>query len=206
MELEIYLAYVLVSAFLILLPGPIVTLVMANSLSHGVRTGLFTAAGATLGSGILLMVGGFGMASLLTFLLDWLIWLRWIGAAYLIFLGIRQWRAPVHGPGETTSDAGSARIVFLHGFIVAITNPKTILFFVAFFPHFIDPDGHVGSQLSIMCATFLILAMILDSSYALLAGHVRSWLIGEKPGLICNQITGALLIMTGISLALMSKG
>jgi len=205
MEIDIYLAYCLATALLILMPGPIVTLVVANSLSHGTRTGLATAVGATLGSGVLLAAGGFGMAWLLGLLSDWLIWLRWIGAAYLIYLGLRQWRAPVHGLEQTTADEGPPKVVFLHGFVVAVTNPKTILFYVAFFPQFIDPAGSVGTQLMIMCATFLTLAMILDGSYALLAGRLRPWLTGEKRGHIRNRITGTLLMVTGAGLALVRK-
>lgn len=205
MELDIYLAYVLASALLIVMPGPIVTLVVANSLTHGTRTGLATAVGSTLGSGVLLALGGFGMAWVLGLLSDWLMWLRWAGAAYLIYLGIRQWRAPVHGLEDTTADTGPPKVVFLHGFIVAVTNPKTILFYVAFFPQFIDAAQPLGLQLTIMCATFLVLAVILDGSYALLAGRLRPWLSGEKRGRIRNRITGGLLMITGAGLALVRK-
>lgn len=205
MELDIYLAYVLASAALILMPGPIVTLVVANSLAHGTRTGIATSVGSSLGTAVLLGAGGFGMAWALALLSDWIMWLRWAGAAYLIYLGIRQWRAPVHGLEDTTADHGSFRQVFAHGFVVAITNPKTILFYVAFFPQFIDAAAPLGPQLTIMCVTFLALALVLDGSYALLAGRLRRWLTGEKRGRVRNRITGALLMATGVGLALVRK-
>ncbi len=205
MDLDIYFAFVLATTLLILMPGPIVTLVIANSLTHGTRTGIATSLGSTLGSAVLLAVGGFGMAWVLGLLADWLMWLRWIGAAYLIYLGIRQWRAPVIGLEDTKADRGPPKTVFLHGFVVAVTNPKTIFFYAAFFPQFIDPAGALGRQLLIMSATFLVLALILDGSYALLAGRLRPWLTGRKRGRIRNRITATLLMVTGAGLALARK-
>jgi len=206
MSFEIYLAYALATTLLILMPGPIVTLVIANSLAHGMRTGIITAVGATTGSGVLLAVGGFGMAWALQILSEWFQWIRWFGAAYLIYLGIRQWRAAVHILNDTEADRGPPKVVFLHGFMVAVTNPKTILFYVAFFPQFIDPSAPVGPQLTIMCATFVVLALCLDGSYAVLAGRLRPWLSGERRGRIRNRITGGLLMVTGLGLALTRRG
>jgi len=202
MSQELYIAYVFATIVLILMPGPIVTLVIANSLAHGMRTGLATSLGSTLGSAALLAAGGFGMAWMLAVLSDWFLWIRWLGAAYLIYLGIRQWRAVVHTLEDTQADKGPPKIVFLHGFIVAITNPKTILFYIAFFPQFIDPASPVGPQLIIMCVTFIALALFLDGSYAVLAGRLRPWLTGERRGRIRNRITGGLLMATGVGLAL----
>ncbi|MBT5298634.1 MAG: LysE family translocator [Rhodospirillaceae bacterium] len=205
MSMEIYFAYCLATALLVLMPGPIVTLIVANTLTHGTRTGLATSIGSTTGTGVLLAVGGFGMVWVLAFLSDWLIWIRWAGAASLFYLGVRQWRAPVHGLDETDADQGPPKAVFLHGFIVAVTNPKTILFYAAFFPQFIDPAGSVATQLTIMSFTFLVIALILDSAYALMAGRLRPWLTGTHRGRLRNRITGSLLMVTGAGLALVRK-
>ena len=205
MAWDIYAAYVLATALLIVMPGPIVTLVIANSLTHGTRTGIATSLGSTLGSGVLLAVGGFGMAWILGLLSEWLIVLRYVGAVYLIYLGIKQWRAPVHGLEDANADMGPLRAVFMHGFVIAVTNPKTIFFYAAFFPQFIDATQAVGPQLMIMSATFLVLAFILDGSYALLAGRLRPWLTGEQRGHVRNRITGGLLMITGAGLALVRK-
>jgi len=205
MEWDVYIAYVLATTLLVLMPGPIVTLVVANSLGHGTRTGIATSLGSAAGTAVLLAVGGLGMAWMLALLADWLSWIRWAGAAYLIYLGVRQWCAPVHGLEDTVADEGPPKTVFLHGFVVAITNPKTILFYAAFFPQFIDPATPAGPQLMIMSLSFLVIALVLDSSYALLAGRLRPWLSGAKRGRLRNRITGGLLMITGAGLALVRK-
>ena len=205
MEPEIYLAYVLATALLILMPGPIVTLTVANSLRHGSKTGFLTTVGATAGSAVLLTAGAFGMAWVLDILSDWFTWVRIIGAAYLIYLGLQQWRQAVHGLEDTEADKKPGRKVMLHGFIVAITNPKTILFYAAFFPQFIDLSQPTGPQLLLMSVTFLCIAIVIDGGYAFLAGRLRPWLQGGTRGRLRNRITGTLLIGTGLVLAFTRK-
>jgi homoserine/homoserine lactone efflux protein len=202
---ETYLAFCLATALLILMPGPIVTLTVANSLKHGSKTGFLTTVGATVGSGVLLTAGAFGMAWALDLLADWFTWLRIIGAGYLIYLGFRQWREAAHGLEDMKADKHPGREVMLHGFVVAITNPKTILFYAAFFPQFIDLSQPTGPQLFLMSITFLCIAVAIDGSYAFLAGRLRPWLQGGNRGRIRNRITGTLLVGTGIALAFARK-
>jgi len=202
---DLYLAFCIATALLILMPGPIVTLTIANSLRHGSKTGLLTTAGATAGSAVLLSAGGLGMAWVLEILSDWFSVLRLAGAAYLIYLGVRQWRESAHALEDMTADRRSGRAVMLHGFVVAVTNPKTILFYAAFFPQFINLSQPTGPQLVLMSGTFLLIAMTIDSSYALLAGRLRPWLQGRRRGHIRNRITGTLLIGTGLALAFARK-
>jgi len=205
MEPEVYLGFCLATALLILMPGPIVTLTVANSLRHGSKTGLLTTVGATTGSAVLLGAGALGMAWVLELLSDWFSWLRVIGAVYLIYLGIRQWREAVHGLEDMKADKRPGREVMLHGFVVAITNPKTILFYAAFFPQFINLSQPTGPQLLVMSLTFLCIAITIDSSYAFLAGRLRPWLQGGNRGRMRNRITGTLLIGTGLALAFARK-
>jgi len=205
MEMDVYIAFALATAVLIVIPGPIVTLTVANSLRHGSRTGLLTVLGSTTGSAVLLAAGSLGVAWVLELLSDWFIWVRLVGAAYLIYLGLRQWRVSAHGLEDTVADRGSSKTIFLHGFIVAVTNPKTILFYAAFFPQFLNLSQPAGPQLFIMSMTFVGLAMFFDGCYALLAGRMQPWLQGKKRARIRNRITGSLLIGTGIALALARK-
>jgi homoserine/homoserine lactone efflux protein len=197
MSLDLYLAYVLASALLILMPGPIVTLTVANSLAHGARRGMLTVLGASAGSGVLLGLGAIGMAWILDVLSHWFDWIRWIGAAYLIFLGLKQWNAKPVDLSHGAADKGPVLSVMAHGFLVAVTNPKTILFYAAFFPQFIDAEQPLGPQLTLMSVTFVVLA--------LLAGRVGRWLGGAKQGRIRNRITGGLLMITGAGLALVRR-
>jgi len=205
MALDLYIAYVLATAALVLMPGPIVTLTVANSLAHGAGRGILTVLGASTGSAVLLAAGALGMAWVLSELSGWVDWIRWIGAAYLIYLGIRQWRAKPVDLKDAKADKGPVTSVMLHGFIVAVTNPKTILFYAAFFPQFIDTTRPLGPQLWLMSLTFVGIALTLDSGYALLAGKLRRWLSGPEKGRLRNRITGSLLMLTGAGLALVRR-
>ena len=203
MSIELYLAFCLATTVLILMPGPIVTLVVAQSLRHGTATGLATVAGSTVGNVVLVAIGAFGLSTMLALLADVFDLIRWIGAAYLIWLGVRELRS--RGMGLAEADAGERSPyskVFWQGIVVAITNPKTILFYVAFFPQFIDPTVPLVLQLSLMCASFLVIGTTFDSVYAVLAGRLRGLLKSGRGARIRSRITGSLLIGTGIGLVL----
>jgi len=132
---DLFIAFCLATTALVLLPGPVVTLVIANAVAHGRRTGLATVAGASTGNALLVAAGALGLTTLLALLADIFEYVRWVGVAYLIHLGLRQWREVVRAstsPGTIAIPRG--RSVFGQAFVVAITNPKTILFYAAFFP------------------------------------------------------------------------
>jgi threonine/homoserine/homoserine lactone efflux protein len=198
MNLELYLAFVLASTLLIIVPGPNVTLIVGNSLAHGARPALLTVAGTQVGQMVQLAVVAVGMASLLSLVAAAFEWLRWLGVAYLIWLGIQRWRATAAAAGDGPLPAFSPKALFWQGFLVAALNPKTLLFYAAFLPQFVDPQGAAGLQLAVMSLTFLAIASVLDSSYALLAGRGRQWLSTR----VADRITGSLLIGAGVWLAL----
>ena len=203
LNLELFAAFVAATAALILLPGPVVTLVIANSLAHGARTGLATVAGASAGTAVLIAGGAIGLTAMLAFLSDIFVWVRWAGVAYLAFLGLKHWRAVFRAlRAEEIATAPSARGVFWQGALIGVTNPKTVLFYVAFFPQFLDPALPIGPQLAVMSVAFLLIGLLLDGSYAVLAGRIRPWLVGVRRNRIRNGITGTLLIGTSIGLAL----
>jgi homoserine/homoserine lactone efflux protein len=199
-NLNLWLAFVAASALLAIIPGPIVTLVVANSLSQGTRAGAANVLGTLCGNIVLFAIGGLGMAWVLTSLAHWFDALRWAGAAYLVYLGLRQWFAKAEGL-EDQQAAIPGRSLFWQGAVVAITNPKTMIFYAAFLPQFMDPALPASGQLLVLSATFLIVAGSLDLTYAILAGRLRSWLTGERRGRIRNKLTGALLMGTGVALA-----
>ena len=203
MSLELYLAYCLATAALILMPGPIVTLVVAQSLRHGTTTGLATVAGSTIGNAILVAAGALGLCTAFVLLVDLFNIIRWLGAGYLIWLGIREWRAKGADLDDaTTGKPRSKCAVFWQGIVVAVTNPKTILFYAAFFPQFIEPIAPLAPQLLLMSLTFVVIAATFDTGYALLAGRVRGILAGARRAKFRSRITGGLLIGTGLGLAL----
>ena len=204
-DMDLYITFVLATILLILMPGPIVTITVANSLAYGTRHGLRTVVGTSCATTVLLIVGGFGMASAFALLAQWFESLRWFGAAYLVFLGIQQWRAKPIVLGEEGASAWSKKGIFWQGFVISITNPKTILFYAAFFPQFMDPSQPPGQQLAILSITFLIIATSLDSCYAVLCGRLRPYLADAKRGRLRNRITGGLMIGTGLALAFARK-
>ena len=148
---ELFAAFLFATAVLILMPGPIVTLVIANSLAYGQRTGLATVAGSTLGNALLVAAGALGLTTLLALAAGLFEVLRWAGVAYLVYLGIRQWRLAFKaGQMETLPATRSHKGIFWQGVVVAVTNPKTIFFYAAFFPQFIDSALPIGPQLLAM--------------------------------------------------------
>ena len=203
-NLNLWAAFAVASAALALLPGPIVTLVIANSLRHGTRAGAANVLGTLCGNVVLFSIGGLGMAWVLSALADWFDILRWAGAAYLIYLGARQWFARGDGLEDQTASA-PGHSLFLQGAVVAITNPKTIIFYAAFLPQFMDPTLPAAGQLVVLSATFLIVAGLLDITYAVLAGRLRPLFSGARRGRIRNKISGALLAATGAALAVTNR-
>jgi threonine/homoserine/homoserine lactone efflux protein len=202
MPLDLYLAFVLASAVLILLPGPNVTLLVATSLAYGARRALTTLAGTSAAIALQLMVTVLGMTSLMALLASSFEWLRWAGVAYLVWLGVRQWRAAPVALEDVDPQAVPGRALFWRGFLVSATNPKTLLFYAAFFPQFIDPASPPGPQLALLSATFFALATLLDGGYTLLAGRLRRLLRGQRRARLRNRVTGSLLIGAGLGLAL----
>jgi threonine/homoserine/homoserine lactone efflux protein len=199
MELHLYLEFVLATTVLVLIPGPNASLIVANSLAHGTRYGLLTVAGTSLALLPQLALVAAGLTAALGSLAAWFEWVRWIGVAYLLYLGFRQWFAP---PADTASPA-PARLAWraaFRGFLVSLTNPKTLLFYGAFFPQFLSIRNPVGPQLAWLCCTFLALLVVLDCCWAVLAGRLRG-LVATK-GRFRNRLSGAFLITAGAGLAL----
>jgi threonine/homoserine/homoserine lactone efflux protein len=197
MNWELFAAFLLITIVLLLTPGPIVTLVIATSASKGLRAGLVTVGGTSLGNAILLVTIAFGLGFILANASLAFETLRWIGAAYLIWLGIQAWR----GAGRPTP-AAPQRLQFWRGFLVAITNPKAIAFYSAFLPQFVDPGLPVARQLAVMCSVTVLLGAITDSGWAVLAGLGRAWLMKSYRPRLIGRLSGLALIGGGIWLSL----
>ena len=200
MSLELYLAFVAATVILILIPGPNVALIVANSVAHGSRYGLLTVAGTSSAVVIQLLLTIAGMTTFLSVMANWFEWLRWIGVAYLIYLGIRAWRSPPVDLTKAKPEPRSARAIYLRGFLVSLSNPKTLLFYGAFFPQFVSVEADLTTQLVVLAVTFFVIAVVLDGTWALLAGRFRAVLAVN--GKLRNRLTGGLLIGAGAGLAL----
>ena len=200
MSPELYLAYLLACIVIIIVPGPTVTLIIANSLSHGVRAGLLNVAGTQLGIALIIALVGFGLASLIEALGWWFGIVRLAGAAYLIWLGIKLLRATGR-LGDAQRAPAPRGGFFLQGFLVAISNPKTLVFFGAFLPQFIDPAGNYFEQLLIMGVTAVFVAAISDGLYAVLIGGAGRK-ISQRQVKWISRASGGVLIGGGVWLAL----
>ena len=197
---DLFIPFVLATIGLGLIPGPNVALTVANSLAHGTRYGLLTVAGTSSAMIPQLILTVLGMSVLITFLADWFDILRWLGVAYLIYLGLKQWQAPAQDLSQMQAKPHSIKEIFGRGFIVSLTNPKTILFYGAFFPQFIAPGGNTSTQLIILSVTFVIVITMVDCLWALLAGQARHYLLGKT--IWRNRISGGFLIAAATLLAL----
>jgi homoserine/homoserine lactone efflux protein len=198
MNWQLFTAFLLITTVLILVPGPIVTLVIATSASKGTRAGLVTVAGTSSGNAVLLALIALGLGWILTHALTWFDMLRFVGAAYLIWLGIQAWR----GAGRAAPVPPDDRVHFWRGFLVALSNPKTIAFFTAFLPQFVDPRLPTAPQLALMCAVSVLLAALSDSGWAILAGLGRTWLTRPARAKLLGRLSGLTLIGGGIWLSL----
>lgn len=207
MNPHLFAAYCLAVVILLLIPGPVVTLVVANSLSHGSRSGLATVGGASIGNAILLGATAVGLIAFFRLMSEVFEIIRWAGAAYLIWLGIKAWRS--HEAQEAAIApvaARSSRAVFLQGFLIAITNPKAIFFYVAFLPQFVDPRLPAGPQLLLMIGTMIFMGLLSDSGYALLAARARGWFTVPRRRRLQRRISGTLLIGVGCGLLVARRG
>src|SRR6201995_5111602 len=163
MNIELFSAFRLMTLVLTIAPGPIVTLVISTGATRGVRAALTTVAGTTLGNALLLAAIALGLnwvhahADLLFAAL------RWTGAAYLIWLGVQAWQHAGQG-GAPMPETGRRR--FVRGVLVALSNPKTIVFFTAFLPQFIDPTLPAAPQLAAMCVASVLIAGAFDCAWA----------------------------------------
>jgi homoserine/homoserine lactone efflux protein len=196
MSLEFYLAYVAACIVLVIVPGPTVTLIVANSLRYGSTAGLINVAGTQVGLGLMMLVVIVGLASIIEIAGFWFDWLRLLGAAYLIWLGIKLFTASgsLDAPGEIKKPRGG---FFLQGFLVLMSNPKALLLFGAFIPQFVDPKGeYIGLGVTAMAT-----AAIFDSLYAILVGRAGRMLSRSCVRLI-SKISGAFLIGGGVWMAL----
>ena len=200
MTLEIYLAYIAACFLIAVVPGPTVTVIIGNSLAHGTRAGLLNVAGTQLGLGLMMAVLVVGLSSVIA-AMGWLFdWLRWAGAAYLIWIGWKLLRSPdsLDQPGTAPAPRGG---FLLQGFLVLMANPKALLWFGAFIPQFVDPKGNYVAQIIALGLTAMAIALVTDGGYAILTGRAGALLSGKRVRLV-SRLSGTCLIGGGIWLAL----
>jgi threonine/homoserine/homoserine lactone efflux protein len=200
MSIELYLAYVLACAVITIVPGPTVTLIVANSLRYGARAGLLNVVGTQLGLGLMLVILCVGLASIIATMGWWFDWLRLAGAAYLVWLGWKLLRTSTAAdePGAVSRPRGG---FVLQGFLVLMGNPKAMLWFGAFIPQFVDPAGNYLGQVVLLGLTAMAVAALSDGAYAVATGRASA-LMSARRARIVSRLGGLCLIGGGAWLAL----
>lgn len=200
MSFQAWLAFAAATAVLLAIPGPTVMLVVSYALSHGRRATLATVLGVALGDFTALTCSVLGLGAVLVASAALFTAVKWVGAAYLIYLGIKLWRAPATvgdaSNGAAPAETRPGRILF-HAFAVTALNPKGIVFFIAFLPQFLDPARPMAAQLAVVTATFVGLAAINAGIYGLMASAARRAIRKPSVQLAVNRVGGTCLIGAG---------
>lgn len=200
MTLETWLAFALASLITVMIPGPVVVFILGRSLGGGWRAALPTVGGVALGDAVALAASLAGLGALLAASATAFTIAKWLGAAYLIWLGVKLWRAPV---GEAV--ALPARNAFRDAFFVTVLNPKSIAFFVAFLPQFLDPARPFLPQAALVLVTFVGLGALNALGYALLAGKLSDAVQRISVRRAFNRVGGAMLMGAGVATAAMRR-
>jgi threonine/homoserine/homoserine lactone efflux protein len=195
------LLYLLAALGLSLTPGPNSLLVLTHGALHGHRRTLHTVAGGALGFGGLIALSMLGIGALLQASAQALTVLKWIGGAYLVWLGVQLWRAPAIDlrADAATPDARGGTL-FRQGLLTALSNPKALLFYGAFLPQFIDPARDLLTQFVVMATLFVAVEVAVEIGLARLAHRVRPWL--QRAGRRFNRVCGGLFVAMGTALPL----
>jgi threonine/homoserine/homoserine lactone efflux protein len=206
MTIETWLAFTAASAVLVLIPGPTILLVVSYALGRGWRTALPMAVGVALGDFTAMTLSLLGIGALLAASATVFTLLKWIGAAYLVWLGIKLWRAGGGLGTEPRTDTASRIKMLAHAWLVTALNPKSITFFVAFLPQFLDPAADFWTQMAIFEATFLTLAFVNALGYALVASKARKAVGNPRTIGLFNKVGGSLLIGAGVATVALRAG
>ena len=202
---ELYAAYLAALAVVLAVPGPTILLVTGYVLSHGRRSAWCTIPGVALGDLVALACSLVGLGAVLAVSAALFTLLKFVGAGYLVWLGVKMWRsdpAAAWSPERTTS----RRAMFGHAFVVTALNPKSIAFFTAFLPQFINPASPVLPQMLLLGGTFMLCAPLAAVGYALLAGGLRTALAAPRRMRMLNRCGGGVLVAAGVMTAAVRRG
>lgn len=198
MSWETWAAFTAASALLMIIPGPTILLVISYALGQGWRAAFPMAIGVALGDFTAMTLSLLGLGALLAASATVFTILKWVGAAYMVWLGIKLWRAGGALNAKPRADGASMAKMLGHAWIVTALNPKSIIFFVAFLPQFLNPQADFLTQMLVFESTFLILAFANAIGYALIASRARAAIRNERVVGAANKVGGSLLIGAGI--------
>lgn len=199
MSIELWLAFVAASAVLLVIPGPTILTVISYSVAHGRRANVPLVAAVALGDSTALVLSLLGLGALLATSAFWFMVIKWVGGLYLLYLGVKLLRAGI-SPAALAAPAAprSHWRLFANTWLVTALNPKGIVFFVAFLPQFINPRADVTHQLWLLAVTFVAMATLNATLYAVFAGSARRLLASPRAQRRFNLMGGSLLSAAGV--------
>ena len=203
MELSTWFLFIVVASVAVFSPGPAMLLAISNSLQYGFKKVLLSTLGNITGLFILSSVAILGLGAILKTSTTLFLILKVIGAFYLIYLGVKQWRSKSNlfaNNQNKEKKLKSSRYFFLEGFLIAMTNPKAILFFTALFPQFVNLQSDLAPQFLIMTFTIMSMSFLVLNSYGLLATKAKRWFSTARRVNWFNKIVGSLYIIIGLIL------
>lgn len=199
MSIQLWLAFVAASALLLVIPGPTILTVISYSMAHGRRANVPLVAAVALGDSTALVFSLLGLGALLSASAFWFTVVKYVGGLYLLFLGVKLLRAGI-SPATLRAPAvpGSRWRLFANTYLVTALNPKGIVFFVAFLPQFINQAGDVSRQMTLLALTFVVMATLNATLYAVFASSARRFLASPRAQSGFNIAGGSLLSAAGV--------
>ncbi|WP_299872788.1 LysE family translocator [uncultured Cocleimonas sp.] len=205
MTIEIWLAFITSIVVLFLIPGPIMILVVSESINNGKKSVLPLVSGVLLGGFIAMSLSLLGLGAILATSATLFLMLKWLGVCYLIYLGIKTWKQKPQIFTEDGINPGSSKKMFGSAFLVTALNPKDIIFYVAFLPQFVNPASEPLPQIAILMATFLFVDMLFIISFAVFAHTMRTKISSVDTQRKVNRVGGGALVGAGLITATMQR-
>jgi len=205
MSIEMWVAFVIAAAIVLVIPGPTILLVISQAIAHGRRSALPLAAGVTLGDFTAMTLSLAGLGAIMAASAALFTLLKFAGAGYLLYLGVRLWRSNTEEDKIIPIADESKRSLFKGAFVVTALNPKSIAFFVIFLPQFVNSDSRILPQLLLLGTTFLILAFVNAALYAFFAGHLHDRMESQGARRWFHRCGGSVLVGAGIFTAALQR-
>ena len=201
MSLEVWALFVVTESILCLTPGPAVLLVVAQALGGGAAASVWATLGILTGNALYFAVSATGLGALLLASYELFALVRWLGAAYLIWLGVRALLGRSAAPSTATTVAVGRGRTFVNGFVLQAANPKALLFFVALLPQFIEPGGRVAGQVLVLAVTSVAIELVILLAYGAAAGRLHALTASPRFARLADGLVGTMLVTAGVGLA-----
>ncbi|MES2821599.1 MAG: LysE family translocator [Pseudomonadota bacterium] len=203
--MQLYLLFLIMASITVLSPGPGVVMTLTNALRYGIRDTLGGIAGIAVGALVVAAISATSVGVILATSAVAFTLLKFAGAAYLIYLGIKLWRSPPLKLSEQPPQEANLARRFAEGLSLQLTNPKAVFFFISIFPQFIDLQKDYSTQFALLVLTYILLVLCIHSLYALFAHRAKSWISSERGGRTVNRAASATFVAFGVALASAQK-